>query len=1480
MAAQTMPSDPTYAITCKVPEASSKRKHPLLSVILIVLLLLANFLPALCGTRTSFAASPQKLLTQYSLDVWQSDRGLPQNSVNAIVQTRDGYLWFGTQEGLVKFDGVRFTVFDKRTTPEMKSNYIWTLCEDNRNGLWVGTNGGGVLRYADGRWSSFTTASGLASNFVQAIIQDREGTMWFGTAGGLCQLSGNTFVTYRKEQDSTRNAITGIFEDSHGNFWLVVRDQLCLFKGGEILPSPPTSDVADSSISAIQESEDGTLWVGSLDMGGLWRFKQGSWKHFGKREGMPKTAVLSILPDKGGYIWVGTAGEGLFRFVDGKFEQLSVRQGLSDGFVRSLFEDAEKSIWIGTYRGGVNRLRDGTFTPFTRAEGLSNDFVLSVCGDKQNAMWVGTYGGGLNRISRNKITAFSNKIGASGNIITSLSTDKLGNVWVGSFGSGLSVLRNGRFSKIPMPVEGRSAFIIALLCDRKGNVWIGTDGAGAKKYSENSFTSFSTGNGLPDDLVRAFCEGADGSVWIGTAGGLSRVRDGVITTYHPSDGLSSDFILSLYEDDEQTLWIGTDGGGLNRFKDGKFSSFTTKDGLYDDVAFSILDDDSGNLWLSSNKGVYRVEKRLLNQCADGSIRSVACDAYGKAEGMQSSECNGRRQPSAWKGKDGLMWFATIKGVAVVDPHNLKVNTIPAPVAIEEIRRDDELVQPAADLAIGPGVDRLEIHYTGLSFIDPSKVYFKYKLEGYDKDWINALSRRTAYYTSLSPGRYTFRVMAANNDGVWNPTGASIAFSIEPFFTQTVWFYLLCVLGIGAMIVGGYRYRVAQIERNARELSHLVEERTQSLQEESKRAEQALSELALSELRYKHLVENANDSIYRLDTKGRFTFTNQKMIEVSGYSERELQGMYFTDFVHPSHYKRVSLFYDRQISKKIPSTYLEFPAVDRSEKVYWTGQYVQLIFEGDEVVGVQGVARDITKRKMAEDALRESRRFIQRVADATPTILFIFDIIKNDIIYVNNELVTILGYSPDEVRAMGDDVLRRLFHPENYANLARIMDPVKNARDGEIVESELRLLRANGDWCWVYCRVTVFTRTSGGGVEQILGSALDITQRKFQEEALRESEEKYRRLFEESKDVVFMSTIEGRFLSMNPAGLELFGFISPATMTSVDIGTGFFVRREQWDQYRKEIQRSGFVKDYEILVKRADERHLTVVETSTAVRDATGKIVAVRGIMHDVTESRQLLRQLVQAQKMESVGTLAGGVAHDFNNILALILTSAELLKAQVKDNAALSRVANIISSSANRGANIAKQLLMFARSEKGDQKAISLPEVVGEIRQLLEHSMPESIRITTEVEQGAGVVLADSGHIHQVVMNLALNARDAMPDGGSLTFRVASAAPEIVRQRFGSEVAPIPYIVLSVSDTGEGMDEATKHRLFDPFFTTKERGKGTGLGLAIVHGIVKSYHGFIDVVSGRGTGTTFFIYFPSLTQPEQVSAGDIKEDRS
>ena len=1437
---------------------------------LLFLSLLTSSIPVASQTPLSVPHSPGKLLTQYSLDVWSSDQGLPQNSVNAILQTHDGYLWFGTQEGFVKFDGVRFTVNDRHTLPELKSNYIWSLCEDSRHNLWVGTNGGGVTRIGGSDRMTLTTANGLSSDFVQVVYEDSHEVMWFGTTGGLCRFDGTNFASFRRDRDSLRNGVGAILEDHLGRRWAVVGNRLCLFGDSGFVPSRIASTLPDTNVSTVAQDSVGNLWVGCLESGGAWRFRNGTWMHFGTREGFTQSFVLSIFLDNDGCLWFGTAGDGLYKYVGQKFSHLGVREGLSDSFVRSLYEDAEGSLWIGTYKGGVNRLKDRAFTPYTHTEGLSNDFVLSVWGDKKNHMWIGTYGGGLNEICSNTITSFSAKEGLPSDIVTSLCGDDESSIWIGTFGKGVIVFKNGRFTTLRRSASRRSAFVISLYYDSHNRMWVGTDGAGVERYEKKAAASFTMRDGLSHDVITSICEDRSGGIWLGTPYGLNRIFNGKVTSYHVKDGLSSEFVLSLYSDSDDVLWIGTDGGGLNRFKEGRFTSYATAQGMFDDVAFTILEDDAGYLWMSSNKGIYRVRKDRLNHFSEGDAVVLSCDVYGKSDGMRTSECNGRRQPSGWKGADGSLWFATIAGVVAVDPHNLKINSVVPPIVIERVSADDRQIPPQVLKEIGPGVDRLEIRYTGLSFVTPGRMNFRYKLEGYDNDWVNARSRRTAYYTHLSPGDYRFSVVGGNIDGVWNTKGASIEFAVKPFFYQTYLFYFFCLIVVGTAVAGGFIHRVAHIRRNAAALSHLVDERTRNLREEQKRAEQALADLATSEERYKLLVENANDLIYRTDETGRFTFFNQRAIQYSGYSAKELMGKSFNDFVDPVHKKRVQFFYARQIVQKIPSTYLEFPAIDRAGKKYWMGQHVQLVFKGQNIIGAQAVARDISKRKSAEDALEESRRFIQRVADATPTILYILDLVGYNVIYVNDALTTILGYTHEQIQRFGPRLVETILHPDDLANFPSILSAIEHARDSDIVELEIRLRRADGEFCWVYCRTTVFTRSPDGKPRQILGSALDITLRKEQEEALRQSEDRYRRIFEESNDVVFISTIDGRFLNINPAGLELFGYAPKEAMLSLDIAKDFYVRPEDWEHYKKEITRHGFVKEFESRVKRSDKNILTVIETSNVVRDENGRILLIRGIMRDVTERRRLEEQLIQAQKMESVGTLAGGVAHDFNNILALILTSAELLKAQVKDNSALLRVADVISSSAHRGANIARQLLLFARSEKGEQKAVSLSEVVMELRQLLEHSIPDTIFLRTETLERGDVILGNSGHLHQVVMNLALNARDAMPDGGTLTISVATTSYETVRSYFGGFVPPISYVVLLVSDTGHGMDEVTKQRLFDPFFTTKERGKGTGLGMAIVHGIVKSYHGYIRVESAPGKGATFVLYFPAITHRDRL----------
>jgi signal transduction histidine kinase len=324
--------------------------------------------------------------------------------------------------------------------------------------------------------------------------------------------------------------------------------------------------------------------------------------------------------------------------------------------------------------------------------------------------------------------------------------------------------------------------------------------------------SYTTGDGLTNDAVWSIVAGPDGSMWIGTdGGGLNQWNDGRFHSYTKADGLVNDIVLSMYPDRDANLWIGT-SGGLSRMKDGRFTSYTRKDGLFDDVIFQILEDDGQNLWMSCNKGIFRVSKKDFDDFDKGVARSVASVSYGTADGMKSRECDGGFQPAGWKTMDGDLWFPTTRGVVTIAPKKIRINELPPPVIIEQFLADSIPVDQAAAARLSPGTEKFEFHFTGLSLIAPEKVRFRYKLDGYDKDWVDAAGRRNASYTHLPAGNYTFRVIACNNDGVWNEAGSSFSFYLKPFFYRTIWFYGLVLILAGLAGLGAYRYRVRQIRR--------------------------------------------------------------------------------------------------------------------------------------------------------------------------------------------------------------------------------------------------------------------------------------------------------------------------------------------------------------------------------------------------------------------------------------------------------------------------------------------------------------------------------------------------------------------------------------------------------------------------------------------------------------------------------------------
>ena len=785
----------------------------------------------------SFALDPKKAITQYSHNVWQAESGLPQNSVNTMIQTRDGYLWLGTQEGLVRFDGVRFVVFNSKNVAGLKLNYITALFEDAQGTLWIGTNGGGVSRFKDGKFTNYSTDEGLSSRIVRSVYGSEDGSLWAGTGGGgLNRFKDGRFTIYGVKEGLPSNDVLVVFEDQKGTLWIGTEGGgLARFKDEAFTVFTTKEGLSSNVVLSLYEDHDGNLWIGTRD-GGLNRYKDGRFAVYTTRDGLRSNNVMAVREDRDRSLWIGTNGGGLNRFANGKFTAFTTKEGLSSDIVSSLCgEDREGCLWIGTYGGGLNRLSDGKFLTFTTLEGLGNNRVRPIYESRDGSVWIGTEGGGLSRLKDGRFTTYTTRDGLAADDVRALYEGRDGCLWIGTSG-GLNRLKDGAFSTITTKNGLVNDYVRALYEDREGNLWIGTNG-GLNRLKDGVFTTITTKDGLTNNFIRIIYQAQDGSIWVGTNGGMNLFKGGSLTASTTIDQLSGLIVLCIYEDKSGTLWIGTQNAGLNRFKEGRLTAFTTNQGLYDDNVFQILEDGNENLWMSCNNGVFKVSKRELEDFTAGRIRSITSTAYGVADGMKSKECD-HASPGGYKTRDGKLWFGTIKGAVVIDPSNMAGNRVIPPVTIEEFIVDKNAVELRGSPHLPAGSKNFEFQYTGLSLLAPDKVKFKYKLEGLDKDWMEAETRRAAYYTNIPPGNYRFRVTACNNEGVWNEAGADFGFYLKPYFYQTSYFYVLCGLGVVSLGLGGYRVRVRQLKAREKHLTRLVKERTIELQDANARAEEA------------------------------------------------------------------------------------------------------------------------------------------------------------------------------------------------------------------------------------------------------------------------------------------------------------------------------------------------------------------------------------------------------------------------------------------------------------------------------------------------------------------------------------------------------------------------------------------------------------------------------------------------------------------
>lgn len=758
------------------------------------------------------ALDTNRQLSHYQIEVYTTGNGLPQSSILAMVQTRDGFLWLGTYEGIACFDGIHFRLFDTLNTPEMNSNRIRAMIEDREGTLWIGTSAG-LLRYKNGKFKNFSTRDGLSDNFVRCIFEDRYGSLWIGTTQGLNRLEpeNESIITFSSEHGLTKTYVSALAEDLEANLWIGT------LGGGLHLYTRNSRHIrhisfqglpANAHIQSLFRDRNGRIWIGTNDHG-IAVMEKNKLTWYTREDGLSGNDIRAIFQDTHGTFWIGTNGSGLNILRNGEFSSFASNPGLLDRPCRCIIEDREGNIWIGS-RDGLTQLKNGKFIIFNKQNGLPEDSIRSVFQDRAGDTWIGTVTAGLVQYKFGHFTTYGLDHGLKSLHIWSIAQGYDDSIWFGTYGGGLHHLQDGKITSVFSTANGLSDNTIRAICiDPQNRIWVGTNGAGLDMITpgngktKNQVQNFNhSKNGLSDDFIYALSLDQKGDLWIGTYfGNLNRFNRGQFTVYTKKDGLPGPAIWSIYPDPgtENTLWLGTDGGGLVHFKDGKFTIFTTKDGLYSDLAFQVVGDLEGNLWLNCNRGIFSVKKKDLEAFSLGKIQRIPVTSFGKTDGIKNTECNGPAQPAGVCNQDGSLLFPTSHGAVLIAPNQIKKNTTPPPVIIEKMIVDTQPtylypLNKGQWITLKPGKKRIEFEFTGLGFTAPDQIHFRYKLEGFDENWNDTITFRHAAYTNIPPGDYTFRVIAANEDHTWNMDGDRLTFTLSPAFWQTWWFQGLVIIG--------------------------------------------------------------------------------------------------------------------------------------------------------------------------------------------------------------------------------------------------------------------------------------------------------------------------------------------------------------------------------------------------------------------------------------------------------------------------------------------------------------------------------------------------------------------------------------------------------------------------------------------------------------------------------------------------------------
>jgi PAS domain S-box-containing protein len=1425
------------------------------------------------------ALDPHKSVFQFNTQNWTRATGLPADKITSVTQTTDGYIWLGSQSGLVRYDGVEFKVVPI-DLPEAHGHDVAKLQSTRDGRLWFSIVDGGYGVYDGHRFSAIGDES-WKSAVVSAntIFVASDGAVWGGSVHGWSRwVMGKPELAQREEGQD--RSVLSFSEDRTGRIWMGTAEAgLFYWQGGKFVLLPD-ADLKKQNIYSVVLDPAGDLWVGTGR--GLFHYDS---KLERKEIVLEDGQTNSLLIDRNGVLWIATNHRGIGRLEGGQFKFLRKIDGLSSDNIKALYEDLEGSLWAATV-DGLSQITDLKFPIFSSTEGLSTGSGLSITTSRRGGVWIGMADGATYFDGHTALTVTDPAI-LPNQYVRRVYETKSGDVFLCDGNKNINVVRDGRLVARYASTQWPEAFAeddIGLIAGIGPNLYRMKDGVMVPYPLEGEPPSFNWINNLL--LAR------DGALWLATNDGAWRIKDGRYRHYTTSDGFSSNRVLFVFQDTDESLWMGL-ATGMVRIKGDRITSITGDDGLPDNRIFAIVPDDYGFFWIASGRGIVRIARQNLTDFAEGKITRVQSTLF---EGLESIKFNDRtdQNPSAVKTPDGRIWFPNPRGVAMVDPVHYVTNRQPPSVYIQKVGVNGVNVATGNKVSLKSGDRSIEFQFTALSYIAPKKVLVRYQLEGFDPTWIDAGARRSALYNNLNAGSYTFRVQAANADGVWNTTGAELSLVLPPLFHQTLWFYALCAVAVTLGLMGGYRWKMRRVQ--------MIQEKLQEQNDELERAVRLRTdELASSLSLLQATLDSTADGILAVQFSGEVVSYNRQFTELWGIPAETMRPARDVDVQRftATQVKDPEAFKSR-INEIHASGIVEaFDTIEMKD-----GRVIERYCKPQQLdgknVGIVINFRDITERKRFETTIAEASALLESMLENTLDIVFFKDAESRFVRY-SRALVLLHGATDrDALKGKSDFDL----YPESEARIFQ-EEEQRILRTGQpLVDKLEKATQPDGRVSWVMT-TKVPWRDIHGNIIGTFGVARDVTALKQTETRLAYERDLLTALLDNSPDKVYFKDVKSRFITCSKAQAETH------RVASVDEVIG----KTDFDYFSAEHAQAAFDDEQEIIrtgrpligkVEKEtwrDGRVTWALTSKMVLRDSAGATIGTIGISKDITELKaaeakleEVHRQLLQTSRQAGMAEVATSVLHNVGNVLNSVNVSATLVSEQMRNSKVsyVSKVATLLTANAAdlstflnhdpRGQKIGVYLSTLGADLAAEQQ--TMIGELGHLRKNIEHikevvsmqqsfakisGVSESIAFTELVEDALRInesslmrhevelvrdfrakpqVVIERHKVMQILVNLVRNAKYACDESGRPDKKI------IVRlTQAGSRVA------IAVIDNGVGIPAENLTRIFAHGFTTKKEGHGFGLHSGAL--AAKELGGTLNAFSdGPGQGATFVLELP------------------